>query len=1095
MKKNRVFSDLLLVFCLLIAFMPSAIAQLPTQEDVQASLTVAKESKTNVANQILVQNLEDTLDLLQKIEQQKENNKNLTETLKNTSKTAESVQSAVENLKNLSQPVLKFDNLSIDELQTKLIETEEKLNQIQMDLAVINDKLASQRSASDKTQNVLKSNIERAKQIEKLLAQSEQVEEKNKLKAELVLLNLQNVYNQTLLKGNNSLISLYALQSEEKSLISEQLEKVQIALQTAINEKNLQGSYEQEGQIRLSQNKGNPIIAEQRKLNLKASQALVKYTAHLNKLTQDNTRIKNVLDNLQRTDRNISDQISNLQGTLVLSRIITKQKQSLPQNQMVRGLAKQIADLRVKIFDLTERRDRLYDIKAVIAECERKSNQTLTAEERSELTTVLQERRKLLSDGIAILNNQLNLAINIELNQQQVAAISDTLQQKLQQQSFWVRSNPPIDLDWFSEFLPNMDTQLTNIKNEINFSNWKDNIVSATSVLAALLVIILLVLWQKEKIKRRLSIINSRIYTVQDRHLYTPEAVFWTIILCLPSTLLFLSVLILVTFVCFQSPTQFWWWSISMAGYWWFFAFILAMLRPNGLAYRHFKMSQESVKMFQSVFKRSVWICALWLNASIFTHLDSGISNDVVGEILTTFILIISLFIIAPRIRSAVQIYKKSQLQSAVKIRLLNITRVLLILIPILLIVLIIMGYYYTTLNLMAHLMSSYFVITSWMIVKEIIYRSSAVSSRHLSENRIQACQQESQTIEGVEDDIVELVPEEHIELSKAKNQVKRVVDSILWFALAALLYWVWSDLVGVVYYLQSVTLWTQSTITDSGVITESITLLNLLLAIAILVVTYFVVRNIAGVLEVLLFSRITLSQGTPYTITTLVTYIIIAIGAGIAFSTLGMSWSKLQWLFAALSVGLGFGLQEIFANFISGIIILFERPIRVGDVVTIDNYTGTVTKIRIRSTTIIDGDKKEIIIPNKAFVTGRIINWVLTDQMTRIVIKIGVAYGSNLELVRQLLLQAATDCELVMRDPAPSTYFLGFGASTLDHDLRVFVPKLGDRMKATDFLNRRINQLFAENNIEIAFNQLDVFIKNQVTSEEVKLTSEKSCA
>lgn len=891
------------------------------------------------------------------------------------------------------------------------------------------------------------------------------------------------------------MISLYALQSEEKSLISEQLEKVQIALQTAINEKNLQGSYEQEGQIRLSQNKGNPIIAEQRKLNLKASQALVKYTAHLNKLTQDNTRIKNVLDNLQRTDRNISDQISNLQGTLVLSRIITKQKQSLPQNQMVRGLAKQIADLRVKIFDLTERRDRLYDIKAVIAECERKSNQTLTAEERSELTTVLQERRKLLSDGIAILNNQLNLAINIELNQQQVAAISDTLQQKLQQQSFWVRSNPPIDLDWFSEFLPNMDTQLTNIKNEINFSNWKDNIVSATSVLAALLVIILLVLWQKEKIKRRLSIINSRIYTVQDRHLYTPEAVFWTIILCLPSTLLFLSVLILVTFVCFQSPTQFWWWSISMAGYWWFFAFILAMLRPNGLAYRHFKMSQESVKMFQSVFKRSVWICALWLNASIFTHLDSGISNDVVGEILTTFILIISLFIIAPRIRSAVQIYKKSQLQSAVKIRLLNITRVLLILIPILLIVLIIMGYYYTTLNLMAHLMSSYFVITSWMIVKEIIYRSSAVSSRHLSENRIQACQQESQTIEGVEDDIVELVPEEHIELSKAKNQVKRVVDSILWFALAALLYWVWSDLVGVVYYLQSVTLWTQSTITDSGVITESITLLNLLLAIAILVVTYFVVRNIAGVLEVLLFSRITLSQGTPYTITTLVTYIIIAIGAGIAFSTLGMSWSKLQWLFAALSVGLGFGLQEIFANFISGIIILFERPIRVGDVVTIDNYTGTVTKIRIRSTTIIDGDKKEIIIPNKAFVTGRIINWVLTDQMTRIVIKIGVAYGSNLELVRQLLLQAATDCELVMRDPAPSTYFLGFGASTLDHDLRVFVPKLGDRMKATDFLNRRINQLFAENNIEIAFNQLDVFIKNQVTSEEVKLTSEKSCA
>ena len=90
--------------------------------------------------------------------------------------------------------------------------------------------------------------------------------------------------------------------------------------------------------------------------------------------------------------------------------------------------------------------------------------------------------------------------------------------------------------------------------------------------------------------------------------------------------------------------------------------------------------------------------------------------------------------------------------------------------------------------------------------------------------------------------------------------------------------------------------------------------------------------RQIQGILEILLFSRVKLSQGTPYTITTLLTYILVAVGGAWAFSTLGMSWSKLQWLFAALSVGLGFGMQEIFANFVSGIILLFERPIRVGD-------------------------------------------------------------------------------------------------------------------------------------------------------------------
>ena len=104
----------------------------------------------------------------------------------------------------------------------------------------------------------------------------------------------------------------------------------------------------------------------------------------------------------------------------------------------------------------------------------------------------------------------------------------------------------------------------------------------------------------------------------------------------------------------------------------------------------------------------------------------------------------------------------------------------------------------------------------------------------------------------------------------------------------------------------------------------------------------------------------------------------------------------KLQWLAAALSVGLGFGLQEIFGNFVSGLIILFERPVRIGDTVTIGTFSGTVSKIRIRATTITDFDRKEVIIPNKAFVTERLINWSLSDTVTRVVIRLGVAYGSD---------------------------------------------------------------------------------------------------
>ena len=191
------------------------------------------------------------------------------------------------------------------------------------------------------------------------------------------------------------------------------------------------------------------------------------------------------------------------------------------------------------------------------------------------------------------------------------------------------------------------------------------------------------------------------------------------------------------------------------------------------------------------------------------------------------------------------------------------------------------------------------------------------------------------------------------------------------------------------------------------------------------------------------------------------------------------MEWNKLQWLVAALSVGLGFGLQEIFANFISGLIILFERPVRIGDVVTIGNLSGTVSRIRIRATTITDFDRKEIIVPNKTFITGQLVNWSLSDTVTRVTIRVGVGYGSDLELVRRLLLQIAQHNPRVLREPNPMVYFLNFGESTLDHELRIHVRELGDRNPAIDEINREIDRQFKEHGIEIAFRQLDVFIKN----------------
>jgi potassium efflux system protein len=180
----------------------------------------------------------------------------------------------------------------------------------------------------------------------------------------------------------------------------------------------------------------------------------------------------------------------------------------------------------------------------------------------------------------------------------------------------------------------------------------------------------------------------------------------------------------------------------------------------------------------------------------------------------------------------------------------------------------------------------------------------------------------------------------------------------------------------------------------------------------------------------------------------------------------------------AAISVGLGFGLQEIFANFVSGLVILFERPIRVGDIVTISDVSGVVSRIRIRATTITTWDRKELIVPNKEFITGRLLNWTLSDHVNRVEIKVGVAYGSDVGRVQSLLQKLASDHPHVLPDPAPIATFEGFGDSTLIFVLRCYLATLEHRLAVIHELHAGIHDTFRREQIEIAFPQRDLHLR-----------------
>jgi potassium efflux system protein len=164
-------------------------------------------------------------------------------------------------------------------------------------------------------------------------------------------------------------------------------------------------------------------------------------------------------------------------------------------------------------------------------------------------------------------------------------------------------------------------------------------------------------------------------------------------------------------------------------------------------------------------------------------------------------------------------------------------------------------------------------------------------------------------------------------------------------------------------------------------------------------------------------------------------------------------------------------------ANFISGLIILFERPVRVGDVVTIGDVTGSVLKIRIRATTIRNWDKQELLVPNKELITGRLLNWTLSDNINRVVITVGVDYGADVPRALALLDEVAKEHTRVLEDPAPLITFEGFGDNALNLVLRCYLESVDERLTTTSELNQHINEKFRAAGISIAFPQRDVHL------------------
>ncbi len=1079
---------------LYLSFQPLQAAELPTSSDVQSNLDSLAERKLPEAEQqVIKQTLENTLRFLATKAESEQSLSDLKNKLAEAPRLINEAQRELTKLK-ASTPIAiaqRYANSSVQQLEQLLTDRSTQLSDWQKAIAEANSQIITAQTRPERAQAEISNNQTRTQEINNLLKNGKDSgkplspERRDLLNAELAALTAQTLLRRQELAGNNL---LQDLGSGQRDLLDERISRAEQEsrdLQSLINDKRRAQSEQTVAELSLEAKKAgsDSLLASESATNLKLSDYLLRTTDRLNQLTQLNLQTKQQLDTINQSDQALDEQISVLKGSRLLAKILYQQKQSLPHIKLDRNLADKIADIRLYQFELNQQRELVSNPTAYVEQLLAKQPpEEVTPQVRKTLLDLIGMRSELLERLNREMNALLNESITLQLNQKQLQSTVQALRATLEEQMFWIPSNKELDLGWF-KLMPTM------LERQLGAMPWGSGIRELGSGLAdrpllflPLLLLIGVLLWKRNYLSQRLVELHRDIgHYKRDSQLHTPLALLLNVLLALPGALFLALCGFALQMDARGQNATLGAALMEMAQAWLVFYTAYRILSPAGVAELHFRWARPQVEFLRIQLRRmGLVVLALVAIVTVAEHQPAALAEDVIGigVVLTCYALMTWLM-------SKLLLNAPTREHASVFRLFIGLGFTAL---PVALFIAVCFGYYYTALKLSDRLIDTLYLLMLWLIVEATFVRGLSVAARRLAYQRALSKRQ-TQVKEGGEGGEVVEVPT--LDIDQVNQQSLRLIRLALLGAFVLGLYWVWADLISVFSYLDNITLYEYTSGTGVTASQVPISLSDLLGALVIIGLTVALAGNLPGLLEVLVLSRLNLAQGSAYAATTLLSYAIAGIGFVAMLSALGVSWDKLQWLVAALSVGLGFGLQEIFANFISGLIILFERPVRIGDVVTIGNLSGTVSRIRIRATTITDFDHKEIIVPNKTFVTDQLINWSLTDTVTRVIIKIGVAYETDLALARKLMMQATMENSRVLRDPEPLLYFLTISPSTFDHELRFHVRELGDRNPATDEILTRIALSFREHGVEMAYNQLDIFVKN-LQGQEAQLVAGK---
>jgi len=514
---------------------------------------------------------------------------------------------------------------------------------------------------------------------------------------------------------------------------------------------------------------------------------------------------------------------------------------------------------------------------------------------------------------------------------------------------------------------------------------------------------------------------------------------------------------------------------------------ILETLAPDGFARGHLRWKAARVQSVERLMRVGVWVMLPLSFLSATLGLLSGSapvdeSYRISGLVVTAlFLLFLLLIVRAARGMFDSAFYSRSYpLLSRVG----ELLVVAVILSQPLVVLLDVAGYHFTAVELQLRVfLSSVVLVLAKMMLDAGLLGLTLAAQRALASTQAEAGAEAAAEAPVAETDGASQARSttdafEEFDVEKMNRRAIVLLQVVVAGAAIAVMALIWQQFFTALSILDTVSLWKYVETVDGQETLATVSAFDLGGALLVLLLGLVLASGVPSLIGIVFYSFIT-EKGVLYAIQTVIRYVIAVLAVMFALQMLGFGWSKLQWMAAGLSVGVGFGMQEIFANFFSGLIMLFERPVRIGDVITLGEYSGTIQRIRMRATTIMDFDNREVIVPNKMFVTERLINWTLTDSVVRMSFDVGVSYDSDPREVRATLMEILGSDPHVLKEPPPNVVFREFGPSSLNMRCFGHVESVNLRFQVQNDLHMRITEVFREKGIEIAYPQLDLHLRS----------------